>query len=482
MRINAGCYYIKYIIFLIIMLVAHIVVAQCETGDDEVLKVTHALSVSRDLSPDNIRNRRSGSTFYSPPQCCQNICPVGTFSGAQTPIGWCGTSIPSTYVPIRDGSGSDIWFVGQYGLDPRQKYFVYYPDIPRPDSKIVILIHGGAWFSGPNPTTVSGFPFTFGSGGASIVKDLLQNGYVVVSLLYRLTKYSNDDAVIQHNIDNHLTNTVQTQIDDIQTAITHIKLNFPTCLNLNVNNVQILGESAGAQLALMWAYNYGSSLDYVKSVVSMYAPADINSLATMTRNSTLPCNGGFTTNNLPEDLTFEFNNPLVTYNTEPFDCHVNGHPTTQIIETFKLLECTFGVMVDHTASTISNATFGNFSPSNTNPTIPTFLMHGQADLIVPVSTITNMGANLLSHGGIIGGDIYYYHWNGNKFLNWLGTSPQTTETNIPNIYSSSPIHLIKLYDKANHSWTDELFFDSSTIAIQIRNQVRKDVITWLNGH
>lgn len=47
---------------------------------------------------------------------------------------------------IQDAFGNKIYVLGMYGTaDERQGYYVYLPDNYNANSKIVVLIHGGAW-------------------------------------------------------------------------------------------------------------------------------------------------------------------------------------------------------------------------------------------------------------------------------------------------------------------------------------------------
>src|SRR5690606_26712118 len=84
----------------------------------------------------------------------------------------------------------------------------------------VVLIHGGGWFSGPNPEEVSGFPFKFApqASDSSLVGDLLEEGYTVVSVLYRLTKYGSTQQEIESNLVNG-ENAMDRILDDVEDAI-----------------------------------------------------------------------------------------------------------------------------------------------------------------------------------------------------------------------------------------------------------------------
>ena len=183
--------------------------------------------------------------------------------------------------PPKDTFNNIISCYGHYGTDPRQMYYVYYPANKNANSPIVILVHGGAWFQGPNPDVIEGWNFGITANKSNnLVKNLLDNGYVVVSLLYRLAKYGNNNTEISSN-----TVRWEEQVSDIDAAVLHIRTYFPICINLNASSIQLIGESAGAHLALMWSYTgTNSNSSYIKSVISMYAPTNLNQYGAFLRN------------------------------------------------------------------------------------------------------------------------------------------------------------------------------------------------------
>jgi acetyl esterase/lipase len=434
----------------------------------------------------------TGTNGTPPPSCCNNICITGTYS-VNAPGGWCGTNIPNTtysYTPgMTDPYGNAIWYTGKYGTDDRQKYYVYYPVNKTATSPIVVLIHGGAWFTGPNPSTVNGFPTKWDTKTStnSMVKQLLDQGYVVVSVLYRLAKYANPTENV---LDNDV--TLQMQIDDIGSAITHINTNFPICLNLNANSIQVLGESAGAHLALMYSYTQAST-SYVKSVISMYAPTDMNKYANNLKNKY--CFGTSNVCNFTCGTTF-FQNTNLKYVPCYFFTDINNIFTTignlsslnycgisaadqnyinttgcffipslcnsnmKIIDTYRLLESILRKSIP-TANVLTDADLLLMSPYNrlvSTRIIPTFIMHGTGDNIVPYNWLGNNMQNSLSNptlGGLINGSVY-----NNTAIPTSATYATTTQK-----------HLIKTYTNAPHGW-DEASFPA----------IRTDVITWLNGH
>ncbi len=450
------------------------------------------------VKEENITSNKVGPPS-PPPSCCNNICITGTYS-ANAPFGWCGADIPnSTYIytpGMTDPYGNAIWFTGRYGADSRQKYYVYYPANKIATSPIVVLIHGGAWFTGPNPITVNGFPTKWDTktSNNSMVKQLLGQGYVVVSLLYRLAKYVNSsEDVLNNDI------TLQMQVDDIGSAISHIKSNFSTCLNLNTNSIQVIGESAGAHLALMYSYTQANT-SYVKSVISMYAPTDMNRYANNLKNkfcwnSSISCNYSCGSSNyfcglicpfgfmpyMPYYFATNINNIFTTTaSLSVLNCSVTtadinllnnicisnpGDPTFcntdyRVIDTYRLLESTLRKSIP-TTNVLTDPDLLLMSPYNSLTStriIPTFIMHGTGDNIVPYSWLGNNMQISLSNstlGGLINGSVY-----NNTTIPASGTYATTTER-----------HLMKTYTNAPHGWDDASF-----------PAIREDVITWLNGH
>jgi acetyl esterase/lipase len=440
-------------------------------------------------------------TNSPPPSCCNNICITGTYS-ANAPTGWCGTNIPNTtysYSPgMTDPYGNKIWFTGKYGTDERQKYYIYYPSNKTATSPIVVLIHGGGWLGGPNPLTVNGFPFKWDTKTSTnnMVKQLLSEGYVVVSLLYRLVKYANPT---ENLLDNNI--SLQMQIDDIGNAITHIKTNFPPCLNLNTNSVQVLGESAGGQLALMWAYTQANT-SYIKSIISMYAPTNMNKYADNLKNKYcwnttticnyncgidnyfcisncpsgfmkyMPCyfppnlNNIFTTTASLSPLTCSVTatdlatlNTICTFNPDdPAFCNT----AYKIIDTYRLLESALKKSIP-TATATTDVDLLAMSPyyALTLPAakiVPTFIMHGTGDNVVPYNWLGNnmqTSLSIATLGGLINGSVY-----------------SNTSIPVSTAYATyTQKHLMKTYTNAAHGWGDASF-----------SIVRSDVLIWLNGH
>ena len=276
----------------------------------------------------------------------------------------------------------------------------------------------------------------------------MDNGYIVVSLLYRLVQYGKDNTEITSN-----TTTWQTQIDDIDAAIQHIKTNFPGCLGLNANSIQELGESAGGHLALMWAYSKNTiSSSYIKSVVSCYAPTNMQQFGDVTRNNPLKYNCGAPYLDIclnllpyvPHYLLVHTANTMDIYNTySPMMCVPGvscflGSNTLQ--NDFRVIDSSYNILQSAVATVItnpsSNVTLGTYSPKNalnSSRVIPTYILHGNNDLIVPYNKATaGMKTALTNTGGLI------------DSINTTGI--------ISYNFNQNNKHLIQTVPGANHGW------------------------------
>jgi acetyl esterase/lipase len=424
-------------------------------------------------------------------QCCNDIClgtPTNGYPSANTLT---GGNICACIVPY-DPNGNIIDWIGKYGTDDRQKYFVYKPKNMNANSPIVVLVHGGAWYSGPSPSGVYGYPFKFAQKevDSNYVNDLLDNGYVVISILYRLVRVGNTLPEIVTNPVGWLD-----QVSDINSAILHIKNNFPTCLNLNANSIQIVGESAGAHLSLLWSY-MNANPTYVKSVVSMYAPTNMQqyteymrTLYAGTAYENHTCGGTLTYDHfnlflcqpkgsfLFRYLVFDSLDTYSSYNVSAFNCHspvhkycllgnvttVQLYPSFKVFLAYNLLQSCIQQTITSPLTDTKLLTLSPFQALNNGTIIPTFIMHGESDILVPYNSATqNMSTALSNRGGLI-----------NTLVN-LGDI-------VPSNYTSyTSKHLIKTYDDANHSW---VVGDGNNAATDVVfYKVRHESINCLNGH
>ncbi len=404
---------------------------------------------------------------------CNGISIFGTYCGPGcTPIPY-----------ILDPFGNKINAMAQYGADERNLYYVYYPANKNPNSPITVLIHGGAWFQGPDPGVVNGWITKFApvNDTQNLVKNLLDSGFVVVSVLYRLAKY--DTLAVGNDV------SVQDQINDIDAAIWHIKSNFLTCLVLKANSIQVLGESAGGHLALMWAYTgTHSSISYIKSVISMYAPTNLNQFGRFLKDErptspSFSCGGNYRlgnpywnpppTTDLPFHFFFDIDDySKVSASVLPFNCTISTQTTYipwplypfyfpvttsptvnyRIIDLYRMLESGVKQPVPIPYSSSLLSAISPKDAANTGKNIPTFIMHGKVDWLVPYNKCADGMKNKLNN------------------LGGIDSLPNTTST-LPSTYPTTYKHYMKMYDNANHT------MDGADLL-----QVRKDIVKWFYGH
>jgi acetyl esterase/lipase len=141
-----------------------------------------------------------------------------------------------------------------YGTDPSQKIDLYLP-ATRTDAntKVIVLIHGGAWSAGDKSDFTSLIP-TLQSG--------LPN-YAIININYRLAAPPS-------------TNLWPTQQTDVNAAFDYIVSNA-NYFHYNANKIAILGASAGAHLALLKAYHYNAD-NRIKAVIDFFGPTDMADL------------------------------------------------------------------------------------------------------------------------------------------------------------------------------------------------------------
>jgi acetyl esterase/lipase len=138
-----------------------------------------------------------------------------------------------------------------YGDDAKQKMDVYLPKQGRDKTPVIILIHGGSWIGGDKINMThwlkplqTAFP-----------------DYAVFNLNYRLANRQT------------LSNAWPAQIDDIDKAVAFIK-DKANDYHIDKKQLILLGESAGAQLALVEGFIHDTKHD-VKVVVDLFGPADM---------------------------------------------------------------------------------------------------------------------------------------------------------------------------------------------------------------
>lgn len=133
-----------------------------------------------------------------------------------------------------------------YGQSSSQKVDVYLPAGRGADTKMIILLHGGAWYEGDKASL------------SEVAKYLRSKGYACANINYRLT--------------NTAGNIHPAQVNDVEAAIEFIE-NNASDWQIAQGKMALIGTSAGAHIGLLYAYQ--KSDDRVKAVVSVAGPTDL---------------------------------------------------------------------------------------------------------------------------------------------------------------------------------------------------------------
>jgi len=129
-------------------------------------------------------------------------------------------------------------------LPDKNLTFDFYPANSTVKSPVIIVIHGGAWETGNSQQL------------PALNNYLANRGYNVATINYRLAPAYKSPA----------------PVEDTKDAIAYITQQAEQ-LNIDTNNIILLGRSAGAQIALVAAYSLHNK--NIKGVISFYGPADM---------------------------------------------------------------------------------------------------------------------------------------------------------------------------------------------------------------
>lgn len=138
----------------------------------------------------------------------------------------------------------------KYGNAPedQNRFDAYLPKDMQPNAKVIVYIHGGGWTKGDK----SEFP-------RQLVEELVgKRGYIVVTMNYRLVKDGN--------------NRFPAQIEDVERLLKLLTENAGR-YGYNGNEFALMGGSAGAHLAMLYAYGYDEKKQ-VKTVIDLWGPTD----------------------------------------------------------------------------------------------------------------------------------------------------------------------------------------------------------------
>lgn len=210
-------------------------------------------------------------------------------------------------------------------------------------SPVVVFIHGGAWAQGDKEIK---YHYTQG------IKDTLQeNGYTVVAINYRLVNKTVDIA---------------DQLNDCKDAIRWIT-DQADQYNLDTENIGLWGESAGAHLALLTAYktNPLSEPYKIRFVIDHFGPTDLNQV--------LKTNASWFTKKTYKLLLpglYDIREKLIRAMTS-FDINTNKEEAIAVARQYSPIEL------------LEDA-----------PKIPTLILHGTRDFIVPFKQSKKLHKNL----------------------------------------------------------------------------------------
>lgn len=133
----------------------------------------------------------------------------------------------------------------QYGDHKKQVMDIFLPANYASDQPTVFIVHGGAWKYGRKEHMIM------------IQKYLYENQIPTVNINYRLA--SKKKGI-----------TYREQLADIEKSVLEFSRLAPKA-NLMPDNLIILGESAGAHLALLYGYN---NPQHIRKIISMSGPTD----------------------------------------------------------------------------------------------------------------------------------------------------------------------------------------------------------------
>ena len=135
---------------------------------------------------------------------------------------------------------------------------VYFPKV-YDSAKVVLYIHGGGWTSGDK-----------GEFPGSLIEELVgKRRYIVVSMNYRLIKDGK--------------NRFPSQMEDVASAMKFLTAAAKK-FHFNANEFALMGGSAGAYMAMLYAYGYDVNKQ-IKTVVDLWGPTDLTDKSVRTPDS-----------------------------------------------------------------------------------------------------------------------------------------------------------------------------------------------------
>ena len=145
-----------------------------------------------------------------------------------------------------------------YGSNVAQKMDVYLPANRTFNTKLIVFIHGGSFIEGDK------------SDFTSIVKELVRADFAVVNLNYRLV----DQTGLYDTPSKHLESAVKIkdQVSDVSLAVDYV-LAHAKEWQVSESKIAIAGHSAGASLALLYAYDVRNT-NKIKAIANLAGALD----------------------------------------------------------------------------------------------------------------------------------------------------------------------------------------------------------------
>lgn len=239
----------------------------------------------------------------------------------------------------------------KYGNDANQAIDLYLPKTASSNLGLFVYIHGGAWVSGDK------------SSDASSCEQVTANfGYATASINYRMFTYPAAGETAESITANPESLDMEDMMDDITRAIA-LAVDKAAENGSRITSACLIGYSAGAHLAMMYAYNYRaqSPVD-IKFCVSYVGPADLTN----------------------ED--FCFNTPEGGVGDENAQYLVS-----RLSHTY--------VNGDNFHNADTQAALSSISPiSFADNAVPTIMLYGAKDLLVPFAGSQRLDAKLTEYG------------------------------------------------------------------------------------
>mgnify|MGYP000904729224 CR=1 FL=1 len=206
----------------------------------------------------------------------------------------------------------------KYGSDARNTMNVFIPKGSKNDTPFILFLHGGAWVSGDKNDI------------ALVQLALGMEGVASAAMNYR---YASDRVHYQE------------LMSDVNSAVRYI-VGHGNDWNIDTNKITIGGISAGAHMALLYAYHYDQE-DSIRSVISLAGPTDLTNVDFLNGAILLKLING--ANNMV-GAKYEFGKPVpVQFKTASPVQYVKNIPTL-------IIHGTADIVVPYTQAELLNTT------------------------------------------------------------------------------------------------------------------------------